>query len=100
MISSWIDRETSTKAGSILYSLKQGETLLSILAKGFSLSMQLNRLLPKRYMDLLISMELNDNVISAIGSLRTNSAEEFKTILYTNVKKNVNHWELQFQYLG
>jgi len=48
-ISTWIDRETSSKASSILFSLKQGETLLSIhiLAKVFSLSMPLSRQLQK-----------------------------------------------------
>lgn len=37
-------------------------------------------------MDLYISMEFVDNVIISIGLLRTNTAEEFKTI-YTDVKK-------------
>lgn len=87
-ISTWIDRETSSKASSILFSLKQGETLLSIhiLAKVFSLSMPLSRQLQKEDIDLSISMELADNVMSAVCSLRTNAAEEFK-IIYGDVEK-------------
>jgi len=87
-ISTWIDRETSSKASSILFSLKQGETLLSIhiLAKVFSLSMPLSRQLQKEDIDLSISMELADNVMSAVCSLRTNAAEEFK-IIYSDVEK-------------
>ncbi|XP_008180518.1 52 kDa repressor of the inhibitor of the protein kinase-like [Acyrthosiphon pisum] len=87
-ISTWIDRETSSKANSILFSLKQGETLLSIhiLAKVFSLSMPLSRQLQKEDIDLSISMELADNVMSAVCLLRTNAAEEFK-IIYSDVEK-------------
>lgn len=48
--------------------------------------MPLSRQLQKEDMDLYISMELADNVMSAVGSLRTNAAEEFKTI-YTDVEK-------------
>ncbi|CAI6376013.1 unnamed protein product [Macrosiphum euphorbiae] len=81
-------RETSSKANSILFSLKQGETLLSIhiLAKVFSLSMPLSRQLQKEDIDLSISMELADNVMSAVCLLRTNAAEEFK-IIYSDVEK-------------
>ncbi|KAF0713891.1 zinc finger MYM-type protein 1-like, partial [Aphis craccivora] len=89
-ISTWIDRETSSKASSILFSLKQRETLLSIhiLAKVFSLSMPLSRQLQKADIDLSISMELADNVMSAACPLRTNAAEEFK-IIYGDVEKKM-----------
>lgn len=50
------------------------------------MSLPLSRQLQKEDTDLSIPVELADNVISAVGLLRTNAAEEFKKI-YTDVEK-------------
>lgn len=40
-------------------------------------------------MDLSLSMELSDNITSAVGSLRTNTTETFKT-MYIDVEKKMS----------
>lgn len=80
----------SSKAKSLLCSLKQGDFLICahVLAKVFTVSLPLNRQLQNEDMDLALAMEISDEIISAIVQLITVAEEGFKPISSVDEKIN------------
>ncbi|CAI6362318.1 unnamed protein product [Macrosiphum euphorbiae] len=88
IISSWPDRESSSGAYQLLCAIKQPEFILAthLLAKVFSISLPLSKLLQMQNIDLIEAMSLADNVSDVLKNIRNNADEDFKK-LFLKVKE-------------
>lgn len=88
IISTWPDRESSSGAYQLLCAIKQPEFILAthLLAKVFSISLPLSKLLQMQNIDLIEAMSLADNVSDVLKNIRNNADEDFKK-LFLKVKE-------------
>ena len=84
-ISTWQDRETSSKANQLLCAVKQPQFLVAIhvLSKVFAVSLPLSRLLQTENMDLFEAVDLAVQLEMAINEMRMNAGEEFAQLFGT-----------------
>ncbi|XP_060845979.1 zinc finger MYM-type protein 1-like [Rhopalosiphum padi] len=91
IISTWPDRESSSGAYQLLCAIKQPEFILAthLLAKVFSISLLLSKLLQIKNIDLIEAMSLADNVSDVLKNIKNNADEDFKK-LFLKVKEKYN----------
>ena len=78
-ISSWPDRETSSKARQLMCAMENSEFLVSVhvLGQVFAVSMPLSRLLQTENMDLCEAMSLAEQLDATLKAMRANAEDEF-----------------------
>jgi len=84
-VSTWQDRETSSKAHQLLCAVKQPQFLVAVhvLSKVFAVSMPLSRLLQTENMDLCEAINLTVQLDTAVEQMRINADEEFGDLFGT-----------------
>lgn len=84
-VSTWQDRETSSKAHQLLCAVKQPQFMVAIhvLSKVFAVSLPLSRLLQTENMDLCEAINLAVQLDTAVGKMRINADEEFADLFGT-----------------
>jgi hypothetical protein len=82
IISTWPDRDSSSGVYQLLCAIKQPEFISAtyLLAKVFSISLPLSKLLQYQNIDLVEAMSLTDNVFNVLKNIRNNASEEFEKI--------------------
>lgn len=82
LISEWKDKDTSTQANSLFFSVTNCQFLISLLCihKVFSLSVHLCRFLQRSAIDLVEAVNLAEDISSEIKSCRDNANSEFSKI--------------------
>jgi hypothetical protein len=84
-VSTWQDRETSSKAHQLLCAVKQPQFLVAIhvLSKVFAVSLPLSRLLQTENMDLCEAINLAVQLDTTVEKMRINADEEFADLFGT-----------------
>jgi len=78
-ISSWPDKETSSKARQLMCAMENSDFLVSVhvLGEVFAVSMPLSQLLQTENMDLCEAITLAEQVDATLKAMRTNAEDEF-----------------------
>ena len=95
-ISSWEDRDSSINVNHLICAMKQMEffVALHVLAKVFSISLPLSRILQTENIDLCTAMDVAISVESIIKTLKQNNEYEF-SIIFRDVKEILKKFNLE-----
>jgi hypothetical protein len=95
-ISMWPDKDSSSGAYQLLCAIKQPEFISAtyLLAKVFSISLPLSKLLQYQNIDLVEAMLLADNFSNVLKNIKNNANEEFEKI-FMEVKEKCTSLDIE-----